>query len=244
LAWPEETFDVARWLERAEEALVEIADRGGKALFCGGTGLYLKALVSGIFEGPKADPAFRAELEREGREAGPEALHGRLATLDPAAARRIQPRDLRRIVRALEVLRATGETISSKQVHFAGRRPDLCVRAAGLLRERDELYERVDRRIDAMFEAGWIEEVRALLVRPGGLGRSASQAVGYREIAALLRGEIDREEAVRRIRRATRQFVRRQGAWFRRFPEIRWIRVRGEPDAEEVVEAAREALGL
>jgi tRNA dimethylallyltransferase len=244
VAWPEETFDVASWLARAEEALSDIADRGRRALFCGGTGLYLKAMLSGIFEGPRAAREVRERLEREGREGGAEALHRRLAGVDPAAAARIGPRDLRRIVRALEVAETTGETISSKQVHFGGRRADLNPRLAGLRRDRAELFARIDRRIDGMLAAGWVDEVRGLLGREGGLGRSAAQALGYREIAAHLAGAFPLEEAVRLLRRNTRRFVRRQEAWFRRFPDIRWIPVQGESDAEEVVEAARVALGL
>jgi tRNA dimethylallyltransferase len=244
VAWPHETFDLASWIAGAEDALLDIAGRGRRALFCGGTGLYLRAFLSGIFEGPRADPEVRARLEGEGRVAGPEALHLRLEALDPAAAARIGPRDQHRIVRALEVLETTGQTISSKQVHFPNRRPDLKPLLAGIRRDRDDLRARVDLRIDRMMEAGFLEEVRGLLAREGGLGRGASQALGYRELAAHLAGEIPLGEAVGRIRRNTRRFVRRQMAWFRRFPDIRWISVRGETDGAEAVEAAARAFSL
>ncbi|MHC4598751.1 MAG: tRNA (adenosine(37)-N6)-dimethylallyltransferase MiaA [Planctomycetota bacterium] len=239
---PHEPFDLARWIDGAEKALLDVTSRGRKALFCGGTGLYLKGILSGIFEGPSARASIRETLEAEADAKGLPALHDRLAALDPAAGKRIHPRDRKRIFRALEVIQVTGEPISGRQIQFDGRRNDLVALLVGIQRDPEDLKERIDRRLQAMMDAGFLEEVRTLLERS--LSRSASQALGYRELAAHLEGETTLEEAVETALRNTRRFVKRQRAWLRRFEEIDWLQVTGESDDEATVRRAANAFSL
>lgn len=223
LAEPTEDFSVGRWLKAAEGAIAGCAARGVPLLFEGGSPLYYRALLEGLFQGPPADRELRRELEAFAAERGLEALHAELAAVDPAAAGRIERRDLRRIVRALEVHRATGRPISEMQRQFGRRRPGYDFRVAGIDRPRGELYARIDARVDAMMAGGLLEEVRGLIEKPGGLSRAALQALGYRELAAHLAGEHDLAEAVRLTKRNTRRFARRQIGWFKKLPGIEWF---------------------
>ncbi len=229
LVEPDEDFNVGRWLAAADAAIADCRARGVPLVFEGGSPLYYRALVEGLFEGPPADRELRRELEALAAERGVEALHAELAAVDPPAARRIERRDLRRIVRALEVYRATGRPISAVQKQFGRRRPGFDFRVAGLRRPREELYARIDARVEAMMAAGLLEEVRALVGRRGALSGTALQALGYRELAAHLAGEHDLAEAVRLAKQGTRRFARRQVGWFEKLPGIEWF----EPAADE-----------
>jgi len=167
---PHEEYSLARYLDEAARCVAEIRGRGREALFVGGTPLYLKGLLRGIFEGPPADRRLRRALREEAQRDGPETLHRRLARLDPAAAERLHPNDLKRIIRALEVYEKTGRPISELQRQFeAGRQAEEC-RVFVLDRPRAELHERINRRVDAMFAAGLVGEVRGLLRGWGGAG--------------------------------------------------------------------------
>jgi len=229
---PEDSFSVGRFRRMALEAMEGIRARGRTPLLVCGTPLYLKGLLWGLFEGPGAEPELRRRLRAEAREHGSGRLHRRLAEVDPDAAERIDPNDLRRIVRALEVHELTGRPISERQDHFDGP-PGVPHVAVGLRRERAELYERINERVGRMMAAGLLEEVKCLA---GRLGRQAAQAVGYKELIAHLAGEIDWEEAVRRIRRNTRHLAKHQLTWFRRFPVARWVEMGGGESAEEAAE--------
>lgn len=240
---PREIFDLACWIDSAEEAVLSIVARGRKPLLVGGTGLYLMGFLHGIFEAPKPDPALRKALETRVKEDGSPALHAELCRRDPEAGRRIHPSDARRIVRALEVLETTGEPVSHRRTQWGIRRRDVESRLVGLHRPSEALAERIDARLERMMASGFLDEVRALLA-PGKPGRGASQAVGYSELIAHLEGAMDLEEALRRIRRNTRRLARRQRTWFRRFEDIHWIEVSGEADAPAVLREAEEALGL
>jgi tRNA dimethylallyltransferase len=200
-------------------------------LFVGGTPLYLKALLRGLFEGPPADWELRREIEREVAEVGSEALHARLEQVDPVAASTIHPRDKRRLIRALEVFRATGEPISHQQLQFDEGRPAEQCRVFVLRRPRAEQNARIDQRVEEMIERGLVEEVRRLT--PGGcqIGRTASQAVGYREVIEHLAGRLDHAAMVERIKTRTRQFAKRQATWFRSLSECRFVDIEGEVDA-------------
>jgi tRNA dimethylallyltransferase len=231
---PWESASVAWWLEQAAACCRAIESRGRRVLFVGGTPLYLKALLHGLFAGPPADVALRRRLIEEARQAGPEAVHARLARVDPDAAARLHPNDLRRVIRALEVWELTGRPLSAWQTQWPGgedretrRQGDRETRRQGdketkvfwLDLPRQELYRRIDERVRAMFEAGLVEEVEALRRLPQPLGREAAQAVGYREVLAHLEGGIGLEETIARIQRRTRQFAKRQLTWFRHLPE-------------------------
>lgn len=220
---PRETFDTARWCQAAAAALDELAARGRRALFVGGTPLYLMAFFKGMMEGPAADPALRAELEaREAAEPG--RLHAELQKVDPEAAARIHRRDLRRLIRALEVLALTGEPISSQQHHFDRADWQRPCRIVAIDRDRDELHERVKQRTEWMLDQGLLDETEAI-ERSGGFSPTSGAAIGYAECRDYLRGRYkDRTELRNRIRRNTHQLIRRQTTWLRRLgPAVVWM---------------------
>jgi tRNA dimethylallyltransferase len=232
---PNENFSVAQYRQAALATVQEVKDRGREVLFVGGTPLYLKAMLRGIFEGPPADWTLRQRLTEEAR-ADPEALHQRLQSIDPAAAARLHPNDTRRLIRAIEVYERSGSPISSLQRQFEAGRPAAECRVFVAEWPREELYKRIDRRVEAMFAAGLVEETRQLVEREKPLSRTAQQAVGYREVIAHLAGEHDLPATVELVKQRTRQFAKRQLTWFRSLSECRWVNV-GEPfDAKRVAE--------
>ncbi|MCU0727528.1 MAG: tRNA (adenosine(37)-N6)-dimethylallyltransferase MiaA [Planctomycetes bacterium] len=221
LADPADDFTTRRWLSAAEQALSLVRARSRLPLFVGGTALYLKALLHGLFEGPAAQPSIRARLH-----AMPvEERFALLARIDPLSAARLHPNDARRVVRALEIFEVTGNPASSLRREWESATPPARAVLLGIRRPRPELYARIDQRVARMVGAGLVEEVRALLARPGGVGSTARQALGYKEVADFLEGRSPSlEEALRVLRTRTRNFARRQLTWFKRFP-IRWIDV-------------------
>jgi tRNA dimethylallyltransferase len=235
---PNEEFSVADYLAAAEKVATEIQARGKQALFVGGTALYLKALLRGLFSGPPANWNLRAELEELARLAGVEELHARLREVDPEAAEKLHPNDVRRIIRALEVHGATGTPISALQEQFDKGRPASECRVYVLDWPREKLDERIRARVDQMFAHGLVDEVQSLLTSShsselegqGLLSRTATQAVGYRETIEHLRGERDLPATIELVKLRTRQFAKRQLTWFRSLSECRWISV-AEPFA-------------
>ncbi|MCI3948259.1 MAG: miaA [Acidimicrobiales bacterium] len=217
LADPADAFSVAEWRAAADRALADIAARGGRALLVGGTGLYLRAVVDDL-DLPGRWPDVRAELEAEPDTA---ALHARLAEADPVAAARMEPTNRRRVVRALEVALGSGRPFSSFGPGLDAY-PPVDVPQIGLRPPLDVLDRRIAERVAAMAAAGLVDEVRRLLDAPGGLGRTAGQALGYREVAAALEAGTSVEEALDETVRRTRAFARRQLRWFRRDPRIAW----------------------
>ena len=225
---PWESASVADYRTQAGAILDDLATRNVAALFVGGTPLYLKALLRGLFQGPAADAGLRRSFEEEADRSGDAALHARLATLDPVSAARLHPNDRRRVIRALEVATLTGRPMSVLQREHG--RPAEGVAVFALDRPRAELRERIDRRVVAMFEAGLVDEVRRLLEAPRPIGDVAAQGVGYRETIAFLRGEADLETTIARVQARTRQFAKRQATWFRGLAEVRPLPVpAGEP---------------
>jgi tRNA dimethylallyltransferase len=239
LADPTEPFSVAAFQRRARVALLSIADRGHAALLVGGSGLYFRAVVDDL-SFPGTDRETRRGLEAEARALGPERLHTRLRASDPEAAGRIDPGNARRTVRALEVAAITGKPFSAYRRGW-DRYPSDRVRAAGVIVEPEALRRRIDARVRAMLHGGLIEEVRALRARGFGPFLTSSQAIGYLEVAEHLDGRLDAEEMEGRIARRTRELARRQMAWFRRDPRIRWFRV-GEEGAASAVDEIEEYL--
>jgi tRNA dimethylallyltransferase len=221
---PWESASVRAYREWAAKAAVEIEARGKRALFVGGTPLYLKALLRGLFEGPSADPELRLRLERDALEQGDAALHQRLAAFDPLTAARLHPHDRRRVVRALEVLELTGRPISQLQAeHDRPAPPSVPVFALEL--PRASLHDRINHRVVHFFDAGLVEEVRALQTSARPLCNVAAQAIGYREVIALLAGEVSLDETIARVKARTRQFAKRQATWFRGLQEVRLLTV-------------------
>ncbi len=225
---PAETMTAARFAELADAAVADAAARGRPIVVAGGTGLYVRALMYGLFAGPGADAELRARLEAEGAP----ALHARLAAVDPEAAARILPGDLRRLVRALEVHALTRTPISALQRHHDVRRapPRHHARWVGLAPPRAELVRHIDARAAAMVAAGLVGEVCALVAAGYGLDLRAFDAIGYREVRAQLRGQLLAEELVPRIQAATRRYARRQLTWFRSEPAITWYKSAHEVD--------------
>lgn len=239
---PADEYSVAQYVEAAAAVVDDIRTRGNKPLFVGGTPLYLKSLLRGLFDGPPADWKMRDEIEHELETVGAQALYDRLTQIDPVAASNIHPHDTRRLIRALEVFRATGEPISHQQLQFEDGRPAQECRVFVLRRRREELHERIAARVRSMVDAGLVDEVRSLTGLPplpkeeGLLSRTARQAVGYREALAFLAGEYDHNEMIARITYRTRRFAKRQGTWFRSLSECRFIDLEGEADANDVAQ--------
>ncbi|MFO0868021.1 MAG: tRNA (adenosine(37)-N6)-dimethylallyltransferase MiaA [Pirellulales bacterium] len=234
LASPDEDFSLVDYLVAAHAAVEEVRRRGRIPLFVGGTPLYLKALLRGLCEGPPADWDFRRAVEAEVREVGTEALHQRLQLVDPLSAAKLHPHDLRRIVRALEVHHLTGRPLSHQQTQFDELIGNSGCRVLALEWPRPVLHRRIEERVEQMFAAGLVDEVRGLLARYGQLSRTASQAVGYREVAEYLTGKGTWEETVALVQARTRQFARRQETWFRSLAEIRRLPLREGESADAI----------
>lgn len=232
---PNETFDTARWCQTAEQKLEDLHKTGRQALFVGGTPLYLMAFFKGMMQGPQAQPELRAALEAREQER-PGVLHEELLSRDPTAAERIHRKDLRRLVRALEVLEVTGQTISSQQEQFERQGWLRDCRVAMVTRDRAELHERVKTRTERMLDLGLVAETEAI-EQDGGFSNTSGAAIGYAECRDFLRGRYkDRTELRNRIRRNTHKLIRRQTTWLRRLQEIVAI----TPDGG--VEGLRQAL--
>ena len=221
---PWESASVAWWRKRAMAIARDIEARGKRILLVGGTPLYLKSIMYGLFPGPPADQAIRARLSQVAAEKGPEALHRLLSQVDAQSATRLHPRDLRRVIRALEVHELTGRPISEWQQEWSRHTPAPADnRIICLDPPRQLLYERINRRVDAMITAGLVDEVRRLkqLSRP--MSREAGQALGYKEISAYLDGKAGLDESIERTKTRSRNFAKRQLTWFRHLPGCHFV---------------------
>ncbi len=236
LITPDTPYTLADYQADAQAAIAEIHARGRLALLVGGTGLYIRAVVDNLAI-PEVPPQWdmRHNLEAQAAREGPAALHARLAALDPVGAARIDPANLRRVIRALEVTLATGQPFSAAQ----GARPSpYRALMLGLTCERARLYERADRRVDAMLAAGLVDEVRALVAQGYDWRLPAMTSLGYGEIGTYLRGETSLQEAVQQFKHHTHRYIRRQYTWFRPDTRIRWL----ESCAAGLEEAALAAI--
>ena len=231
---PSQDFSVAEYLVAAESVCREIVAHGGTPLFVGGTGLYLRSLLRGVFAGPPANDDLRQRLETEAIRDGTEALHRRLQQLDPVTSSRVHPHDLRRVVRALEVIELTGQPISAQHREEPLAPDQRPTNVVWLSPPRAWLYDRINARVEQMLAAGWLDEVRALLAEPQPLSRTAGQALGYKELIEHLRGERSLAETIELIQTRTRQFAKRQHTWFRNLEECRPLSITGEESAAEV----------
>jgi len=224
LVEPDEEYSVARYQEAAEAAIADIHVRGKLAVLCGGTGLYVKAVLYGLdLPIAAADWDLRRRLEDEVHRLGPAGLHERLRQVDARAAARIHPHNVRRVIRALEVYLLTGRPLSSH--HRLDRQPSrkYNVLGFGLNLPRNELYRRIDARVEAMIQRGLLGEVRWLLDRGYSEQLVSMKGLGYRQLARHLRGEVDLDTAVYLTKRDTRHYARRQLTWFRAEPLLRWL---------------------
>ncbi|MFQ5863126.1 MAG: tRNA (adenosine(37)-N6)-dimethylallyltransferase MiaA [Candidatus Brocadiales bacterium] len=237
---PCESYSVGRFIRDALEAIGDVERRGNRHLVVGGTGLYIKALREGLFSGPEADWALREELMAVAEERGSAYLHGVLKEVDPESAARINDRDLRRIVRALEVYRKTGRAISLLQQEWGRDGSDSVL--VTLSRSRDNLHRRIEERVDKMLKQGLVEEVKRLLSLPKGLGKQAREALGYKEAIAYLDGGLSADEMRDEIKRNTKRFAKRQMTWFRSFSRANWLVINEGEDTESVSKRVQEVL--
>lgn len=231
-----EAYSVADFVRQAEAAAVGITARDRRVLAVGGTGLYIKSLSEGLFDGPGANIEVRGALQARAKSESPAALHAELCGVDPEAGARIHPRDERRIVRALEVFELTGRPISALQEQWdCGRTKHRCT-FLGLRRTLDDQSRRTNARVGRLVAMGWAAEVRQLLDDPRGWSRSARQALGYPEMSEHVAGRLPLAEAIEKIKISTRRFAKSQRTWFKRFRETRWLDVGAEEPAESVAE--------
>jgi tRNA dimethylallyltransferase len=233
IAEPGVQFTAADFVREALGAAREIAGRGRLPLVAGGTGLYLKALLDGLFPGPGRDPAVRAALEAEAREKGLGALYGRLETVDPEYARKVRDRDRVRIVRALEVYEATGRPMSEHFLRTESPLRGVPVVRIGLRLDREVLCRRIDDRVDRMFERGLVAEVRSLLERGVGESAPAFRALGYRHVLRHFAGDLTLDEARALTKQDTRRYAKRQMTWFRKMAGVTWFSPEDGPGLEE-----------
>lgn len=240
--YPDESFSAADFQRLADKAIDEIKGRGKTPILVGGTGLYFRALVDGLFEGPSADEKLRERLRRQAREKGNLALYEKLRRIDPEYAAKIHPNDLVRIIRALEVYEKMGLTMSELQRQWESGETRYRFIGLCLMRERGELYERIEKRVDRMIEMGFVDEVQRLLEMGYSRDLNSMKGIGYRELAAYLNGEITLDEAVNLIKRRTREYARRQIIWFRRDKRLVWINAATIRSAEDLAAEAIKAL--
>jgi tRNA dimethylallyltransferase len=229
-----EDFNVARYRELAEAAVRDVQARGKTPLIIGGSGMYMSVLLDGIFEGTAADGDLREELARELSIKGPGFLHERLKTLDPQAAAKIHPHDPRRIIRALEVALSTGQPLSSLQQKREGLWGKMPVKIFALNRPRQELYQRVEARVEGMFAKGLVEEIERVSGLP--LSQTARKIIGVPEVMGYLKGEHDLERAKYLIKLNTRHYVKRQLTWFRRDKRLTWIDIAPDQSTYQIAD--------
>ncbi|MDD4955969.1 MAG: tRNA (adenosine(37)-N6)-dimethylallyltransferase MiaA [Candidatus Omnitrophica bacterium] len=215
----EDTYSVFDYFTKANKLISSLFEKKITQVICGGSGLYVKALLDGIFKGVGEDAALRKELEEQAQKSGKEYLYEELKKVDPQTA--AKAKDLRRIIRALEVYRLTGVPLSQKKKEADGLWGKLPIKIFGLNFKREMLYERINKRVDDMFEAGAVEEVKNLLKLK--LSHTAEKIIGIKEISGFLRGEYNIEQAKELMKKNTRNFAKRQLTWFRADKRIKWI---------------------
>lgn len=228
-----DSFSVATYQSLADAAIRNIHNRDKRVMLVGGSGLYFRAIVDGLFEGPSADAAIRKRLHQEAAHQGVEALHTRLRACDAASAARIHPNNLVKVIRALEVYELTGTPISQLQQQW-NNKPRHPFIAFGLSMPREQLYRRIEQRVDAMLADGLIEEVEQLLARGYSRNAIALQSFGYKEFIVYLDGNCTLDEAIAQLKQNTRRFAKRQLTWFRGDARLKWIE---RKSTKQVVEA-------
>lgn len=232
---PDEEYTAASFKKDAEEKIKEIRGRGKNVFVAGGTGLYIKALTMGLFDGPSADKGLRDSLTEEAETYGKERLYERLKSVDAKAAANIHPNNLRRVIRAIEVYELSRKPISEFQsAHAFSERPYETLKI-GLIKEREALYGDIETRVDEMMEAGLLEETKSLIESGYSTSLKPMGALGYKEVAGYLKGEYPLEEAVGLLKKNTRHYAKRQLTWFKKDSEIRWFSPEQKKDIIELV---------
>ncbi len=228
---PDETYSVADYQQEADRLIREICARGSLPIMVGGTGLYIRAVIQGfLFPEMETNHQLRAELTEMARKYGNEYLHQKLAEIDPEHARKIHPNDLRRIIRAIEIFQETGHNMTyylEKQKYTPPRYNTLKI---GLIREREELYDRINKRVDLMIKKGLVEEVKNIIKAGFNMSATALQGLGYKEIIGYLKGDYPLEEAIRILKKNTRNYAKKQITWFNREKDLHWFNLTGKSD--------------
>jgi len=228
---PSESFSLGRYVELADQAVRQIQQAGRPVIAAGGTAMYIRGLLEGVFDGPPADLELRKRLRQQAESESLESLHQRLARVDAVTAQRVHTNDMRRIVRALEVYELTGQPISSFQQQFRSGKYRQDWKLIYLYRDKEEGNRRINQRVRRMIEEGLGEEVKGLLAEPAGLSPQAAQAVGYAEIIEHLHRRLKLDEAIEQIKINTRRFAKSQRTWFRSFVGVNRFEVGAEEDA-------------
>ena len=239
---PSEPFSAGLFLEHAYNAIEQIKRRNKPIVAVGGTALYIKALLYGLFEGPGADNQIRIELRRIEQTSGLEKLYRQLEMLDPTAAGRISPNDSKRIIRALEVYKITGKPISGLQRQFNAEKPKHDWTIIGLRRTKAEENSRINKRVRKMIADGLLDEVKSLLAESKPLSQQARCAIGYAEMISYLNGQLSLEDTAELIKKNTRRLAKNQRTWFKTFKDVNWLDVEAEEPAEKTLKRVKELL--
>lgn len=240
---PGEDFSVGKYVQMADGCVQDILSRGKTAVIAGGTGLYVDSLITGRVFAPTPSTGKRAQLEAQMRLEGGAVMLDRLRAVDPDAAARLHPADEKRIIRALEVYQETGKTITQHNLETQSLPPRYQPCWIGLdYMDRAVLYGRIDLRVELMLQAGLLDEIRSLLARGISPQTTAMQAIGYKEFFSALDGSCSLQEAAALVQQRSRNYAKRQLTWFRRNPDIRWLRLSGQESFDEILASARQEI--
>ena len=234
IIYPWESYSVGKYVKDVEYLIGDISRRKQKFLIIGGSPLYIKGIVDGIFNGPEADWNIRSELERIAEEKGNLHVHEILQRIDPAKADELHPNNLRRIIRAIEVYRKTGKQASALQKQYKLARKSYKFKIICISREREDIYRRIGERVEIMFGNGLVDEVRSLLDNPEGLSKQARQALGYKEVIQYLEDGLTLDDTKEMVKLNTRRFAKRQMTWFRSFPDVQWLEAEEDEGPESI----------
>jgi tRNA dimethylallyltransferase len=239
---PSEAFSVGRFVALADEAIEKIKSKNKPVIAVGGTALYIKTLLCGLFDGPAADENTRKKLKNRAKSEGLDCLYNELATVDPKAAESINPNDEKRIIRALEVYQLIGKPISSLQQQWdnesqnsSAKYPAKAWTIIGLRREKTEENKRINARVKKMVDAGFVDEVKSLLAEEKPLSKQAASAIGYAEIIEHLKGNLSLDDAIELIKKNTRRFAKSQRTWFKSFKNINWLDLKPDEPLEQIL---------
>jgi tRNA dimethylallyltransferase len=241
---PSDSFSVGAFLDAASDAIGQIKSRKKEIVAVGGTALYIKSLLYGLFDAAGADEQLRTELRARAETEGLAELHRKLAAIDPVAAERINPNDARRIIRALEVYHVTGKPISTLQKQWEAQGPKHDWTIIGLRREKTDASSRINRRVKNMIAAGLVDEVKALLAEDKPLSKQARCAIGYAEIIEHLNRRMSLEEATELIKKNSRRLAKGQRTWFKTFRDVHWLDVEPDESSESIFERAKQVLKI
>ncbi|MGR3174304.1 MAG: tRNA (adenosine(37)-N6)-dimethylallyltransferase MiaA [Candidatus Scalindua sp.] len=246
IVYPWESYSVGRYVKNVEDLIGNISRGKRKFLIVGGSPLYIKGIIDGIFNGPEADWNIRRELEELAEEKGNQHVHDILQKIDPVKAGELHPNNLRRIIRAIEVYRITGKPVSVLQEQYKLARKSYQFKIMCIAREREDIYRRINERVETMFDNGLVDEVQSLLDNSEGLSRQAGQALGYKEVIEYLEGRLTLDDAKEMVKLNTRRFAKRQMTWFRSFPDVQWLEAGEHEDlktiSEEIISIFKSSL--